>query len=1048
MRKLILVIIILSLIIISLPTIWHLLPNKQLNVFIVDKTVPDTSYREHKGLMWFLNNNKYYKNTQNEPYYASKDYFGFFPLNNKKYTIKDIPDNLNNYDLIYIADTYGVYEDEYSNKNKDGSRSEIIYGGLNKEEIERLRTALYNGIPLIAEFNTFASPTGWYNREYLYEILGLEWSGWMGRYFEDLSKNVEVPVWAVNNYEKIYNKKWDFTSSGFLFISSSDDVVVLEKEKDFENNLCRVEYTEKGKNSYNINKKIRYDYWFNIVKPRSNTEVHAFYNLNLNETGIEKLEEKNIPCTFPAVIKNKNDIYTSYYFAGDFSDNNKISNFYKIFGYDSYKKIFSFGEYEFFWKAYIPMLKTILSELSTEKTIVSVDNNVFFDGSTKLISRIEKKHFQVYSNNNWHDFFVKGINMGMATPGKWFTQFPKYEKTYLEWFEKISNMNVNTIRIYTLMDPSFYRALLKYNNSHSDSPLMLLQEVWPEENPYDKNYLDNRNQEPFLKEIEYVVDAIHGNITISDRIGRANGKYIADVSKYILGYLVGRELEPEEVITTDEKNLNYHYKGSYLKGTENSSPTENWLAWSCDYLLEYEENKYSWQHPVSIVSWPTLDPVEHDSEWNNFDDKSKEYNDKAVIDIKNILLEPKMKAGFFGSYHIYPNYPDFMNNEKKYDLYTDEQGRFRYGGYLKEFMENHGDYPALVAEFGLANGSGNAHYNPDSYHHGNISEIDQGKGIVRMMKAIKNENYMGGVIFEWMDEWAKKTWTTEPFMVPYERHVIWHNAIDPEQNYGILANESIPPENPEYTLEDEGFIKKIELKHDETFLYLDIILDNKFNFDKNNLLLGIDTYDREKGEFRYDEDISLKAPTGIEFLLKIEDKENAGIYAVPSYNIGNLQFASKKSNNGIFETINPIINKERITKNGHLINEIRQDGSKLNYGELFGSHNNWNIEDNIIHIRLPWGKLNITDPSSALVLNDNGKFNDYPLRDEFKTVKTEGILLSGIITDFNKNITDIFPGNANIKKPPIYIWETWEIPEYQERLKKSYEIIKKYFSEQ
>ena len=47
-----------------------------------------------------------------------------------------------------------------------------------------------------------------------------------------------------------------------------------------------------------------------------------------------------------------------------------------------------------------------------------------------------------------------------------------------------------------------------------------------------------------------------------------------------------------------------------------------------------------------------------------------------------------------------------------------------------------------------------------------------------------------GIIFEWMDEWAKKTWTTEPYMIPYDRHILWHNTIDPEQNYGILALES------------------------------------------------------------------------------------------------------------------------------------------------------------------------------------------------------------------------------------------------------------------
>lgn len=91
---------------------------------------------------------------------------------------------------------------------------------------------------------------------------------------------------------------------------------------------------------------------------------------------------------------------------------------------------------------------------------------------------------------------------------------------------------------------------------------------------------------------------------------------------------------------------------------------------------------------------------------------------------------------------------------------------------FKEFIQEHTKYPALVAgEFGLPTGMGNAHTNPDGLHHGGLTEEQQGEGIVRMMKTIKAEGYAGGLIFEWMDEWAKKTWMTEPFMIPYDRHI-------------------------------------------------------------------------------------------------------------------------------------------------------------------------------------------------------------------------------------------------------------------------------------
>lgn len=40
---------------------------------------------------------------------------------------------------------------------------------------------------------------------------------------------------------------------------------------------------------------------------------------------------------------------------------------------------------------------------------------------------------------------------------------------------------------------------------------------------------------------------------------------------------------------------------------------------------------------------------------------------------------------------------------------------------------------------------------------------------------------------------VKKTWITEPYIIPYDRNALWHNAVDPEQNYGIYAMESDGP---------------------------------------------------------------------------------------------------------------------------------------------------------------------------------------------------------------------------------------------------------------
>lgn len=665
---------------------------------------------------------------------------------------------------------------------------------------------------------------------------------------------------------------------------------------------------------------------------------------------------------------------------------------------------------------------------------------------TRINAKTHGKVFQILQDGQWKDIFLKGVNIGAALPGKWFTEFPEDEETYLKWFDSIGKMNANCIRVYTLLPPEFYKALGSYNNSHPSSKLWLFQEIWPEENPEDGNYLDRKYCENYLKEIEYVIDAVHGKADIPKRTGRAYGLYTCDVSDSVLGYLIGRELEPDEVLSTNEKNSGYSFKGDFLSVEDNASASEAWLAQNCDYVVGYEEKKYKNQHPVSIVSWPTLDPIEHDSEWNASGDKSKEYNDKVSININHFVVGKEMKAGFFGAYHIYPNYPDFMNNEEKYDSYTDDLGRFRYGGYLKEFMENHTRYPALVAEFGLATGSGNAHTNPDGYNHGGLTEEQQGKGVVRMMKAIHKEGYAGGIIFEWMDEWAKKTWTSEPFMIPYDRHVLWHNTDDPEQNYGLAVFEPEKPGKMDYAIYGDGLIKRIEAGCDGSYLYMDIILEKIIDFECEKLLVGLDTYDRKRGEFKYNPSLIENAPSGMEFLIDLSGRDKSKLLVHPGYNKARGRYASYAASNGIFEESLLLINNNRVTKGGKKIEAEFNNASKLNFGEFdANSYSHWYTESSKIHIRIPWQRLNFTDPSGNRVLDDTSTVPN-PLRDQLKTVATDGVVITALMVNLSDNSVISSIGiKDNSQKP--FLWKGWEVPQYRERLKTSYEYIKEYFGQ-
>jgi hypothetical protein len=1076
-KKFVYLILVLFLILLCfVPTmIWNLLPEHPLNVWILDKTVPTTTYREHRGLMWVLNFFKVENHLPKKPFYYNKDYYGFFPITRDKWTANDLNNaKPPNPDLIYITDTYGVYDNDYWVYNKDGRRSPKIYAGLSSNDNFIVKKNLKNKMTFIAEWNTFNTPTTEENRSQLESVLGVTWKQWMGRYFIDLRRGKEVAEWMIDNYEKQYKEKWNFKGAGYVLCSNWDEIIVMEHEKDFDDDDIKITIDPKYQKEFQIDHPVHYYYWFDFIEPSPDTEVIAWYDWNLTEPGLAKIGKIGLGKHFPAIVRKKTSDYTSYYFAGDFADHEATPSVYKFAGLDKLRYFFNLdikGEANYFyWKMYVPVMRKIIHDVfNVRKDIQIPKKEVETDkkGEIKLVSRTQNKSLQIYENKTWKNFFVKGVNMGMAVPGKFFTEFPSSVTQYSNWFKQIGDMNVNTIRVYTLMHPSFYQALYFYNQENPKKPLWLLQGIWPEENPPNGNYLSQSYREAFLKEIQYGVDSIHGNVTIPERKGRAYGTYVADVSPFTLGFLVGRELEAVEVVCDDKINKGYKYEGTYFSTEPQATPTEGWLAWACDNVVLHEEKNYSWTRPVSIVSWPTMDPTVHESEWDNINEKSSQFNDLTTININHIKTNAALIGGFFGSYHIYPNYPDFMNNELSYKNYRDAQGEFMYGGYLKEFMAAHTKYPALVAEFGLANGMSNVHTNPDGYNHGAISEEFQGAGTIRMMKAIQREGFAGGVIFEWMDEWAKKTWTTEPFMIPYERHVLWHNAIDPEQNYGILAYESLEKLEPDMVLEDnKGEISKIELRSNETYLYIDLFSISPLSFTNQNLLIGLDTYDRARGQFKYSPSIPTPAPSGIEFLINLSAKGPGRFLAAPSYNMGNMKFSSLRSLTGIFENIRLLTNKARITKTGRKIDAIYEDASLMRYGSFEGTNNQWIQDGNHIRIRIPWGRLMVSDPSSLRVIDDPRLMNYYPSPieegvpcgktsedqnknkiTEFKTTTTKGFIITALLQDKNsKNVIDVFPGDKNIEMPPTFQWSGWEVPHYRERLKKSYPILQKFLA--
>ena len=150
--------------------------------------------------------------------------------------------------------------------------------------------------------------------------------------------------------------------------------------------------------------------------------------------------------------------------------------------------------------------------------------------------------FEIRTPDGWAPFYVKGINLGAALPGKHPSQFPD-SLTYASWIDDMSAMGANVVRTYTIHPPVFYQALAAHNAAHPGRPLWIVHGVWTELPP-DDDYEDEEWEGEFFAEMRRVVDLLHGRAELPARPGHASGAYTADVSRWTLAYIIGPNGSP------------------------------------------------------------------------------------------------------------------------------------------------------------------------------------------------------------------------------------------------------------------------------------------------------------------------------------------------------------------------------------------------------------------------------------------------------------------------------------------------------------------------
>ena len=721
-----------------------------------------------------------------------------------------------------------------------------------------------------------------------------------------------------------------------------------------------------------------------------------------------------------------------------------------------------------------------------------------------LTTRTVGEHFEIKIGGSWKPFYMKGVNMGLAMPGKFPSEFPLDSALFAGWFDTISAMHANVMRIYTILPPAFYRAVRGWNLTHPDRVLYLVHGVWtelPPENDFD----DPGFNKDYKTEMRHVVDLLHGAADFAPSPGHAGGRYDADVSPWVVAYIIGREWEPYSVVIYNEKVKQPRSLAGRFLTIKNATATDVWMATQCDYLDSYEFDTYNSLRPVAYTNWPTTDPIHHPSE-TSYDEQMKfrglKYDkpddglppheeDNVSLDASLVHPTAANVAGWFASYHVYPYYPDFLLYDSAYVAARSSFGPSNYIGYLRDLKKHHAGIPMVISEFGVPTSRGNAHLQPQGWDHGGHGEIEAAAINARLAAEIKESGAAGAIFFAWMDEWFKRNWFSADFEIPRENARQWFNVMSPEKNYGIMAMlAGAPGTTPElggdaarwhgiHALQSGALLGRdsatLRVGNDEAYVYvaLDIpsLRGKPFPFATTKLQMGIDTYRADLGQAVLPLS-GLRSGAGFEFMLEVNDTTDAQLKVAPDYNpympdrlaVGGAFFGehfrrpiySPRRSDGVFDTLFALTNRPRFMGDGKLVRGRGINVGRLRYGTLAANTINdwwWDAAAGVLEIRLPWGLLNVSDPSTGKILYESDvQLALHPPEtgkgSELAGLQSDGFRFGVVAMRPGPDVLGTIPkldpyGNWPLSGFTTWKWKTWDTPTYHAHLKPVYDALQK-----
>lgn len=629
-------------------------------------------------------------------------------------------------------------------------------------------------------------------------------------------------------------------------------------------------------------------------------------------------------------------------------------------------------------------------------------------------------------------FEIRAINLGSSIPGSSTSDYKiSYEK-YLEYFKIIQDANFNTIRVYNISSPEFYKALYDYNKNKKE-PLYLIQST--DVGTYEKNstydYFSKNVQNDVLKNVKTMVDCVHGNRIVPLNKQYASGVYRYNVSDYVIGYLIGSDWIDKTVEYTNQlyKGDN-SYEGKFLYTKSEATPFEKFLTEIGDNLIQYETYKYGTQKLVSFGNEALTDPFEYDESIMDY------FNKFTKIDVEHISAKKNFKAGLFASYKVYSFYPDYYSTQKDVED--------SYIKYLKQLNDYH-KTPLLISEFGYSDSRATISPNLKI-----TTEKEQGELIVEDIKKMKSVGINNYILYEFEDEWDNSIWNTS-YATDISKGYLWHDVQTYNQGYGLLKYEALNAKKIDGRNTKEYGKENLLVKNNDYKLYVEYDYSYVYFYvesrrELKQLYIPIDTTQQSGSDKSNVGNLSFNR--NVDFIIDLNAKDkDSRLYVQDYYNpIRNL-FGKRvyshdpyekdnipKKNSSNFEQILLLTSLQELITDKKGLEEFFSNKDIM--PSYFVSSNTSTIEtgylkydedyrctSNTCEIKIPWGMLNFYNPATKSV------HDDY-----YEHYGVESI-----------NIDEMYfgVGNDKIELEPLKL-KGWAKVKVKEKLKDSYYIIKDY----